>query len=95
MALPVGLYSKINFERTLIAYSPLEFADKTWVLAVATPAEDVLAFIAPFYINEIAVLIVGFLVLVLISVVIAKNKGYKEGLIACVDRLYKEKNKNK
>lgn len=66
--------------RFLIAKSPINIGGRHWILAIATPASDALAYLAPFYFKDLAVVGVAFLAFLIISIRIAKVVGYKEAV---------------
>lgn len=66
--------------RFLIAKSPINIEGNHWILAIATPASDALAYLAPFYFRDLAVVGVAFLAFLIISIRIAKVVGYREAV---------------
>jgi len=77
---------KTKFERYLLAYSPLSLGERHFILAVATPQEDALAFFGPFYGNQIGALVfiifmvLAFSTLLLLAVRMVERDGYLRGL---------------
>lgn len=68
--------------RFLVARAPVNVGNEHWVLAVATPASDALAYLTPFYFRHLAIVGFAFLAFLIISIRIAKVVGYKEAVEA-------------
>ena len=91
------LDNKTEFKRYLLAYTPFSLGERHFILAVATPREDALAFFPPFYGNQVAALdfllfyvlsIVGVLIL---AIRIAQKEAYLEGFVHARDNMKKRK----
>lgn len=68
-----------SFTRMLIAYAPVMCCQEGWLLGIMTPASDLTAFFAPLYINQLGVIVVAFLVLIVVSILVARDAGFREG----------------
>lgn len=77
--------AKGPLSRHLIAYSPLKVGGHDWVLGMATPIKDALAFFGPFYGNQLAALmmailsILSFGAFVILAVRMARRDAYLDG----------------
>jgi hypothetical protein len=65
--------------RYLIARAPINIHGVHWVLAVATPVDDALEYLAPLYFRNLGIVAIAFLAFLLIVARIAKVKGFEEG----------------
>jgi hypothetical protein len=66
--------------RFLIATTPVYIGEKHWLLAVATPVNDALTFVVPFYFRNLALAGLALLGFLVIGIRIAKIRGYQEGI---------------
>jgi hypothetical protein len=76
---------KTKFERYLLAYTPFSLGERHFILAVATPQEDALAFFGPFYGNQIGALVfiifmvLAFSTLLILAIRMTERDGYLRG----------------
>ena len=64
----------------LIAYAPVNLGNgQHWFLAVATPIQDALIFMTPFYLRQVILIILIFISILIYSVRFSKIRGFKEG----------------
>lgn len=68
-------YDDYKLRRMLMAYSPVEVSNNHFMLAIATPVEDALVYMAPFYFRNFGVIALAFLGFTIIAVRIAKIEG--------------------
>jgi hypothetical protein len=66
--------------RYLVAYAPVIVGDQHWTIGVATPVADALEFLTPFYFKEIGILGLLFAGFLVITIRVAKIKGWNEGV---------------
>lgn len=62
----------------MISRAPITFDSQHWILAIATPTNDAVAFVGPIYINQLGLLITSFLILIVLIVRKTKQVVYKE-----------------
>ncbi len=80
-----NLDNKTEFKRYLLAYTPFSLGERHFILAVATPREDALAFFPTFYGNQIGALVfvifmvLAFSALLILAVRMAERDGYLHG----------------
>ena len=64
-----------RLQRMLVAYAPIQVNGGRWVLITRTPHFQALQMIAPFYTREIGIITVGFLILLLFTVIILSGRS--------------------
>lgn len=64
--------------RYLVAFSSIIVGNQHWVLAVATPAGDTLAYLTPYYFSYLAIVALALLAFLIIAIRISKIKAYQE-----------------
>lgn len=80
-----NLNNKTEFERYLLAYAPFNLGERHFILAVATPQRDALAFFPPFYGNQVGTLVftifmvLAFSALLILAIRMAERDGYLHG----------------
>jgi len=66
---------KGGLTRFLIAYTPIFYNHNHLILAIGVPADEALAYIAPIYINQLGVLLVGFFAILLLTIAFIKFRN--------------------
>jgi len=67
------------WERMLRVYHPIQYSSNYWYLNVIIPTKDLVSVVAPFYINQIGIIIASFIFLLMLTVIITKRRAYKKG----------------
>jgi hypothetical protein len=80
-----NLNNKNEIKNYLLAYTPFSLGERHFILAVATPQKDALAFFPPFYGNQIGTLVftifmvLAFSALLILAIRMAERDGYLHG----------------
>ncbi len=77
IALPL-FEDRTTLQTYLIAYSPVNLESESGYLILATPRNDVLAYVGPFYLREMGMMFMLFAVILVISIRVAKMNAVVE-----------------
>lgn len=92
VVIPKNPPNPVPLERSLLASAPVTLNQNHWIIAMRISANDALSVITPFYLRQLAVFLITFIVLLAIFVRFSKEIGFKEGFVRHA-RLHKESEK--
>ena len=78
----------------MAGYAPAILGKQFWTIVVLTPREVALTEIAPGYVNQIGITLVGFLVTLLLAVLVAKDEACRKGLMESVEKYRNQPEEN-
>jgi C4-dicarboxylate-specific signal transduction histidine kinase len=78
VAYPTVAGQALPLKARMLAYGPVFIEGHDWILVIATPVEDALISMGPFYIRFVIGMAVAFLLLLALGIRLAKIQAYRE-----------------